>query len=99
MRSKPDIGDAKVARFAELIEERLGLQYLGSSLDELRAVLAARMRVLQCSSFDSYMERFKSSMSSHDELRELASELTIGETYFFRSPDSSAYFPKSPCRG
>jgi hypothetical protein len=34
MRVKPDISDAKVARFAELIEQRLGLQYLGSSLDE-----------------------------------------------------------------
>ncbi len=92
MRSTPDIGDAKVARFAELIEERLGLQYVGSSLDELRAIVVARMRALQCRSFESYMERLKSSMASHDELRELASELTIGETYFFRSPEQLSVF-------
>ena len=92
MRSTPDIGDEKVARFAELIEERLGLQYLGSSLDELRAIVAARMRMLQCRSFDSYMERLKSTISSHDELRALASELTIGETYFFRSPEQLSVF-------
>ena len=92
MRDKPDIGDVKVARFAELIEERLGLQYLGSSLDELRAIVASRMRVLQCRSFESYMERCRSSLSSHDELRALASGLTIGETYFFRSPEQLRVF-------
>ena len=96
MRSTPEIGNAQVARFGELIEERLGLrldlQYLGSSLDELRTIVAVRMRVLQCRSFESYMERFKSSSGSHDELRALASELTIGETYFFRSPEQLSAF-------
>ena len=96
MRSTPEIGNAQVARFGELIEERLGLrldlQYLGSSLDELQTIVAARMRVLQCRSFESYMERFKSSSGSHDELRALASELTIGETYFFRSPEQLSAF-------
>ena len=43
-------------RFAELIEERLGLQYGGSSLTELEAILTARMRALQCRSFDSYLD-------------------------------------------
>ena len=92
MRASPDIGDAKVARFAELIEERLGLQYVGSSLDELRAIVAARMRALQCRSFDSYLDLFKSDISTHDELRELTSKLTIGETYFFRGPEQLRVF-------
>ena len=35
---------------------------------------------------------FASSMASHDELRELASDLTIGETYFFRSPEQLRVF-------
>ena len=32
------IGDAKLTRFAELIEQRLGLQYSRSSLIELEAI-------------------------------------------------------------
>jgi len=92
MRVKPDISEAKVARFAELIEERLGLHYLGSSLDELGATVAARMRALQCRSFDSYLERFKSNISAHEELRSLAAELTVGETYFFRIPEQLSVF-------
>jgi chemotaxis protein methyltransferase CheR len=53
-RTNPAIGDVNVMRFAELIEERLGLQFGSSSLIELKAVLAARMHALQCPSFDAY---------------------------------------------
>ncbi len=92
MRTNPAIGDANVTRFAELIEERLGLQYGGSSLTELEAILAARMRALQCRSFDAYLKRLESDVSMHEELRELAAKLTIGETYFFRSPEQLSVF-------
>ena len=92
MRTGPDIGDANLMRFAELIEARLGLQYAGSSLGELEAILAARMRALQCRSSDAYLKRLESELSMHDELRELAAKLTIGETYFFRSPEQLSVF-------
>jgi chemotaxis protein methyltransferase CheR len=92
MRTKPAIGDVNVIRFAELIEERLGLQYCRSSLIELEAILAARMRALQCRTFDAYLERLESAVTMYDEMRELAAKLTIGETYFFRSPDQLHVF-------
>jgi chemotaxis protein methyltransferase CheR len=92
IRTAPAIGEAKLMRFAELIEERLGLQYGSSSLPELEAILTARMRALQCRSFDSYLTRLESDLSMHDELRELAVKLTIGETYFFRSPEQLSVF-------
>ena len=87
MRTAPAIGEAKLMRFAELIEKRLGLQYGSSSLPELEAILTARMRALKCRSFDSYLTCLGSDLSMHNELRELAVKLTIGETYFFRSPE------------
>jgi chemotaxis protein methyltransferase CheR len=92
MRTKPAIGNVNVIRFAELIEERLGLQYCRSSLIELEASLAARMRALQCRSFDAYLKRLESAVTMYDEMRELAAKLTIGETYFFRSPDQLRVF-------
>ena len=92
MTAEPAIDDAQLARFAELIEKRLGLQYCGSSLSELEAIVAARMRALQCRSFDAYLKRLQSELSIHDELRELAAKLTIGESYFFRSPEQLSVF-------
>jgi chemotaxis protein methyltransferase CheR len=92
MRTDPAIGDAKLTRFAELIEQRLGLQYSRSSLIELEAILTARMRALQCRGFDAYLKRLGSEVSMHEELRELAAKLTIGESYFFRSPEQLSVF-------
>jgi chemotaxis protein methyltransferase CheR len=86
------IGDAKLTRFAELIEQRLGLQYSRSSLIELEAILTARMTALQCRSFDAYLKRLGSEVSMHEELRRLAAKLTIGESYFFRSPEQLTVF-------
>jgi chemotaxis protein methyltransferase CheR len=92
MRTDPIIVEAKLTRFAELIEERLGLQYCRSSLSELEPTLTARMRALQCRSVDAYFNRLKSGVSMHEELRELAAMLTIGETYFFRIPEQLRVF-------
>jgi chemotaxis protein methyltransferase CheR len=92
MRARPAIGDANVRRFAELIEQRLGLQFAGSSLTELEPVLAVRMRALQCASFDSYRKRLEADPTMREEMRELAARLTIGETYFFRSPEQLKVF-------
>lgn len=84
--------EANLLRFAELIDERLGLHFDGSSLKELGAILRARMRTLRCGGFDGYLRRFADARSMHEELRDLAVSLTIGETYFFRSPEQFAVF-------
>jgi chemotaxis protein methyltransferase CheR len=92
MRTAPAIGEARLTRFAELIEQRLGLQYAGSSLAELEAIMTARMRELQCRSVDAYLRQLESDVSMHEELRELAAKLTTGETYFFRIPEQLSVF-------
>jgi hypothetical protein len=81
------VGEAALLRFAELIEQRLGLQFASSALKELSVVLRQRMRMLRCSGSDTYLKRLESAASRSAELRELAARLTIGETYFFRSPE------------
>ena len=50
------------------------------------------MRALQCRSFDAYLKCLNSVVTMYDEMRELAAKLTIGETYFFRSPNQLHVF-------
>jgi chemotaxis protein methyltransferase CheR len=94
MRADEAIGEleSQLLRFAELIERRLGLHFDSSSLKELGSILRARMRHLRCSGFDSYLSHLKAGESMHRELRALAAMLTIGETYFFRSPEQFTVF-------
>jgi chemotaxis protein methyltransferase CheR len=58
----------------------------------LGSVLRARMRHLRCSDFAAYLSHFEATGSMHRELRALAAMLTIGETYFFRSPEQFTVF-------
>ena len=93
MRLPPAIGEAGLMRFAELIEKRLGLQFDSSSLPtSWRADLDSACVHLKCRSFDAYLQRLESDPSMQNELRELAAKLTIGETYFFRSPEQLSVF-------
>ena len=92
MRTDAALDEANLLRFAELIDGRLGLRFDDSSLKELAAILRARARSLRCASVDAYLHRFDAPGSMHEELRALASMLTIGETYFFRSPEQFTVF-------
>ena len=94
MRAGSAIGAASLMRFAELIEARLGLQYSSSSLAELEAILAARMRALRCRSPDAYLKLLESPATMHEEMRALAAKLTVGETYFFRGPEQLDVFSR-----
>ena len=99
MRTDAALDEANLLRFAELIDSRLGLRFDDSSLKELAAILRARARILRCASVDAYLHRFDAPGSMHDELRALATMLTIGETYFFRSPEQLTVFSEValPC--
>jgi chemotaxis protein methyltransferase CheR len=99
MRMDAALDEANLLRFAELIDGRLGLRFDDSSLKELAAILPARARSLRCASVNAYLHRFNDPGSMHDELRALATMLTIGETYFFRSPEQFTVFSEValPC--
>ena len=92
MKTEPGYRRREPAAVRGLDRSTLGLRFAASSLSELEAALAARMRALRCASSDAYLQRLESEVSMHDELRELAARLTIGETYFFRSPEQLSVF-------
>jgi chemotaxis protein methyltransferase CheR len=69
-----------VERFRSAVAARLGLSFDDGRLGELLALFRARV-----GSADplEYLARFEA--GSRDEVRALARELTVGETYFFRN--------------
>lgn len=80
-----------VQRFRELVAVRLGLRFEDSKLSELAEVLAKRLSdsSLPC---QAYLSLLAAPDPSREELRVLARELTVGETYFFRNPDQLGAF-------
>jgi chemotaxis protein methyltransferase CheR len=72
-----------IESFQTLVAERFGLQFDDFKLSSVIDVLQRRSEALHVSS-----ERYLASLATSDrstEWRELARELTIGETYFFRN--------------
>jgi hypothetical protein len=92
------IGTAGLLRFAELIEERLGLQFDSSALTELRVILHERMRALRCP-FDAYLHHLEAAGTMRAELRELAQNSLLARPTFFAAPSRSPCFPSLRYRG
>jgi chemotaxis protein methyltransferase CheR len=70
-----------VARFAALVEQRLGLHFEPAQWGELETLLAERA----AGGVERYLDRLGST-SSQEEWKTLAERLTVGETYFLRHP-------------
>lgn len=83
MRSHRSASRSELARFQRTISRRLGL-----SVDESREAYVGEVlqRRAEAASVPcaEYLDSLESEQGRSDELRELAAELTIGETYFFR---------------
>ena len=73
-------------RFREGVARRFGLQFDESRWGFLSEVLQRRLDRTGISD-DVYLEQLGSRGPLTEELRELARELTVGETYFFRNAD------------
>lgn len=89
-----------VERFRTLITQRMGLSFEDAKLGWLDEVLRRRVEATRCSS-EFYLARLESGVSS-DEIRALAQELTVAETYFFRNIDQFHALrehatPERPC--
>lgn len=78
---------AQIEQFRSIVAGRLGLQYEDGKLDYLADVLRQRMGLVGSLGFDSYAERLASPTMGSHELRALAEQLTVGETFFFRNAD------------
>jgi chemotaxis protein methyltransferase CheR len=74
-------------RFRALIAERLGLEFPDEQLDSVAAVLRVRLRATQARSCDEYLQGLAHTAALQAEMREVATHLTVGETYFFRNPN------------
>ena len=79
------IAPDELERFRAIIGRRLGLNVDESRMDSLASVLAKRIARSRGPGA-RYLDALEVSRHT-DELRALAAELTVNETYFFRNPD------------
>jgi chemotaxis protein methyltransferase CheR len=77
-------GTGDVERFRGIVAARLGLQFEDSKLGFLAEVLRKRLEAEQSES-GIYLHRLETDLNGSQETGELARELTVGETYFFRN--------------
>jgi len=85
---------ADVHRFRALVARRLGLHIEDGKLDLLADLLQRRCEKWSRGSCTEYLDRLASD-GAPDELAAIATELTVGETYFFRNPDHFAAFAET----
>ncbi len=87
----------KVERFREAIARRLGLEFEDAKLSYLADLLRERAKETANRNVAGYLSSFET-VPGERELRALAEELTVSETYFFRNPTTSGPSRKSPFR-
>jgi chemotaxis protein methyltransferase CheR len=78
---------AEMEGFRSLVAQRLGLYFDDAKLDFLADVVQRRMEATGCEHFSSYQNRIASLANERKEIRVLAEQLTVNETYFFRYAD------------
>ena len=76
-----------IERFRAIIARRFGLHFDDGKLDYLADVIRQRMATTGNSHFEVYLQTLLSSPTSSEELRALAEQLTVSETFFFRNAD------------
>ncbi|CAA6606444.1 Methylase of chemotaxis methyl-accepting protein [Rhodospirillaceae bacterium LM-1] len=92
MKAKPTPGpevtaDPYFPRIKESIIQKTGLAYYEDKEADLARILKARLAACglgDCAAYAAFLEAGKAGAAEMDEL---VSELTIGETYFFRHPE------------
>ena len=105
---KEAIGSAEVEHFRSLVAQHIGLHFDDGKLGFLADILRQRMERTGCDQFSSYHRRISAATREPEELRVLAEQLTVCETYFFRYADhfrafTEAVIPermaaRAPCR-
>ncbi|HEX7670974.1 MAG TPA: CheR family methyltransferase, partial [Polyangiaceae bacterium] len=85
------VDPSSVDRFRVLVARRLGLWIEDGRLSVLVEVLRRRLDNTRFG-VDAYLARLENPEAGRAELRELARELTVTETYFFRSADQLRAF-------
>src|ERR1035437_5106348 len=78
---------AELDTFRSIVAARLGLHFDETKMDLLADVFRQRLEARGRISTGSYLAGFAYGVKGREELRTLASLLTVAETYFFRSPE------------
>jgi len=92
---KGAVGSAEIEQFRSLVAQRIGLHFEDGKLDFLAEVLRQRMERTGSDQFSSYHQRIAASAGEPVELRALAEQLTVCETYFFRYADHFRAFTEA----
>jgi len=79
--------DSDIGQFHTHVVSRLGLCVDRNNIGQLEQVLQRRLRQTHCESVAAYVKRFGDPQFAKTEVRELAAEMTVGETFFFRYPE------------
>src|SRR5665213_107665 len=87
-----------IARFREFVAASLGLHFGQDAFDQLAEVFTDRLRKTGCSQPEAYWQRLSSDSDARAELRQLAAELTVPETYFYRHPEQLQAFAETALR-
>ena len=85
MNKELELVQADYERFRNLILERNGLHFSEDKRQSLKRGLAGALQKSSCASLGEYYELLRCSPSSSSQWEQLVSELTVGETYFFRN--------------
>lgn len=96
---KPPLDRREVEQFRDLVAERLGLDFSEDKFDHLARVVQERMHATRCADFGAYLQRLGSPVESRNELRALAADLTVTETFFYRNSDQLRAFATAVLSG
>ena len=80
-----DLTDPALVKIRDLLYRVSGIYQTDSKFHLLATRCRRRMQFLNAASFAEYFSHLAASTDINDEIRMLLNEITIGETYFFRS--------------
>jgi chemotaxis protein methyltransferase CheR len=80
-----NLADPELVKIRDLLYRVSGIYQTETKFNLLAARCRRRMQSLSATSFAEYFLRLTASTDVNDEIRLLLNEITIGETYFFRS--------------
>lgn len=86
----PELSEQQFARWAAMLEQRLGIAVTAQRKSFLASKLRTRMRELSLSDFEEYYALVTSARQGSKEWSRLLDLLTVHETRFNRHPDSFA---------
>ncbi len=78
---------SELEQFSAVVISRLGFHVHQHTVGQVEQVMRCCLRRTGCPSVSAYLERFQNEQFAEEELREIALELTVAETYFFRHPE------------